>query len=280
MAENALLKSYSAPGVYIEERNTGPGPIESVATAVLAIVGFVPKTFKRQKRGEPKSIDHSPPTEPILVTNWTEFTNNFGTFADAEAVQGGYLHSAVYGYFLNGGRQVYIVPLPQPTNNEWVDVTAATFIGNNTTGINALKAKEDVTMVACPDILAAYKKWKSKEPDGANHDQVLHTVQQAIITHCADMKDRIAILDMPEDLGYENAASWLDQWQNKTDTQYAVMYYPWMQVSDGMSHNASNSSNSTPIYMPPSGHIAGSTHGLTANGASTKRRAMKLYGVP
>jgi hypothetical protein len=40
----------------------------------------------------------------VLVTNWTQFTAIFG-----EPVPGSYLAHAVYGYFLNGGGQAYVV---------------------------------------------------------------------------------------------------------------------------------------------------------------------------
>ena len=105
--------NYQSPGIYIEEISPGPGPIESAATAVLAIVGFVHENIKIK----PDDKSDSPtPTVPTLVTNWTEFTAKFGDFG--QAVADGYLHPAVYGYFLNGGRQVYIVPLQLPKDKD------------------------------------------------------------------------------------------------------------------------------------------------------------------
>ncbi len=42
--------------------------------------------------------------QPILVTNWAQFLNDFGDF-----IEGSYLAHAVYGYFLNGGGACYVV---------------------------------------------------------------------------------------------------------------------------------------------------------------------------
>ncbi|MEP7111675.1 MAG: phage tail sheath subtilisin-like domain-containing protein [Ilumatobacteraceae bacterium] len=83
------MPTYLSPGVYMEEVSSGSKPIEGVGTAVAAFVGFAEK---------------GPANQPTLVTNWTQFTQNFGDF-----VEGSYLAHAVYGYFLNGGGAAYIV---------------------------------------------------------------------------------------------------------------------------------------------------------------------------
>lgn len=83
------MPTYLSPGVYVEEVQAGSRPIEGVGTAVAAFVGFAPK---------------GPFNEPTLVTNWGQYTQRFGEFAE-----NCYLAHAVYGYFLNGGGNCYIV---------------------------------------------------------------------------------------------------------------------------------------------------------------------------
>ena len=83
------MPQYLSPGVYVEELDGGPRPIEGVGTAVAAFVGLA---------------DKGPVNEPTLVTNWTQFVNTFGDFTE-----GAYLAHAVYGYFQNGGTIAYIV---------------------------------------------------------------------------------------------------------------------------------------------------------------------------
>ena len=87
------MPNYLAPGVYVEEIPAGSRPIEGVGTAVAAFVGLA-------QRG--------PFNKPTLVSNWSQFTAAFGEF---EA--GMYLAHAVYGYFMNGGGNCYVVRIGQ-----------------------------------------------------------------------------------------------------------------------------------------------------------------------
>jgi phage tail sheath protein FI len=83
------VPTYLSPGVYMEEVSSGSKPIEGVGTAVAAFVGFA---------------EQGPINTPTLVTNWTQFVNNFGGF-----IEGSYLAHSVYAYFLNGGGVAYVV---------------------------------------------------------------------------------------------------------------------------------------------------------------------------
>jgi len=87
-----MAPQYLSPGVYVEEVDRGPKPIEGVGTAVAAFVGFA-------KDG--------PVQQATLISNWTQFVTKFGDF-----MPGSYLAHAVYGYFLNGGGSCYVVRLP------------------------------------------------------------------------------------------------------------------------------------------------------------------------
>jgi hypothetical protein len=89
------MPQYLSPGVYVEEVASGSQPIEGVGTAVAAFVGLAEK---------------GPYNEPTLVTNWTQYTTNFGGF-----MEGTYLSHAVYGFFQNGGGRAYIVRIGQPS---------------------------------------------------------------------------------------------------------------------------------------------------------------------
>ena len=87
-----MSPEYLSPGVYVEEVDKGTKPIEAVGTAVAAFVGFA---------------EDGPVGRPILITNWTQFNDTFGSF-----IKGGYLANAVYGYFLNGGGRCFVTRLP------------------------------------------------------------------------------------------------------------------------------------------------------------------------
>jgi len=57
------MPEYLSPGVYIEEVNSGPRPIEGVGTAMAAFVGFAPG---------------GPVNQPTLITNWSQYVETFG----------------------------------------------------------------------------------------------------------------------------------------------------------------------------------------------------------
>ncbi len=91
------MPTYLSPGVYVEEVPAGSRPIEGVGTSVAAFVGLAAK---------------GPINEPKLVSNWTQFTEAFGEF-----VENSYLAHAVYGWFLNGGGNCFVVRIAADSGN-------------------------------------------------------------------------------------------------------------------------------------------------------------------
>ena len=87
------MPTYQSPGVYVEEAPAGARPLEGVGTAVAAFIGLA---------------ESGPFNAPTLVSNWTQFTTTFGGF-----VPGSYLAQSVYGYFMNGGGNCYVVRIGQ-----------------------------------------------------------------------------------------------------------------------------------------------------------------------
>ena len=87
------MPTYLSPGVYVEEVESGARPLEGVGTAVAAFVGLA---------------EQGPFNAPTLVSNWTQFTDTFGGF-----ISGSYLAQSVYGYFMNGGGNCYVVRIGQ-----------------------------------------------------------------------------------------------------------------------------------------------------------------------
>lgn len=91
------MPEYLSPGVYIEEVNSGPRPIEGVGTAMAAFVGLAPG---------------GPVNQPVLVTNWSQYVEAFGVAENGGRrtahMKGTYLSHAVYSYFLNGGGRCYV----------------------------------------------------------------------------------------------------------------------------------------------------------------------------
>lgn len=80
---------YQTPGVYIEEIERGPRPIEGVPTSIAAFLG-------ETERG---------PTMPRLVTSYHEYQRWFGGILESTNY---YLPYAVNGFFENGGQELYV----------------------------------------------------------------------------------------------------------------------------------------------------------------------------
>ncbi len=339
------MPTYLSPGVYVEEVEAGSRPIEGVGTAVAAFVGLAEK---------------GPVNQPTLVSNWTQFSEKFGDF-----VEGSYLAHSVYGYFLNGGGNCFVVrigangsngssngrsktkeiaaapegmlggfkvqaigrqansktvsvtvedaggdspaddefklvvkvdgkptetydnvtakksdnnvatqvnaasklinieevaqgsalmkpdkgavdlvaPEPEPVPPSTENLNADDYVGDaaDRTGFSGLEAVDEVTMVAVPDLVAAYEQ-------GAIDLETMKAVQLGMIAHCELMGDRVAILDTPPNLNAQQVKDWR---VNETgyDSKFATAYWPWVKVFDPAS--------GTSKFVPPSGHMAG-----------------------
>lgn len=231
---------YQAPGVYIEEVEGGSRPIQGVATAVAAFVGFTEKS-------PPEDVG----TGPALVTNWSQYERMFGGF-----VEGAVLPHAVYGYFANGGGRAYIVKVPHldgadgdETRNA-LPVAADDLIGNEAErrGIAGLAVAEDVTMVAVPDLITI-----ARGADDAVDMTTWNGVQTALIGHCESQKDRMAILDSPPGMSPPQVQGW--RTEAGLDSAFAALYYPHIKISNPLARP--NNELPKMLTIPPSGHLAG-----------------------
>lgn len=108
------MPEYLSPGVYIEEIDRGPRPIEATSTSTAVFVGFTEKAEEaREIDGE--LVVNDLINKPQLVTNWSQYRQKFGGFVD-----GAYLPLSVYGFFNNGGSRCYVVSvrtIPNATTN-------------------------------------------------------------------------------------------------------------------------------------------------------------------
>ncbi|CQR61129.1 phage tail sheath family protein [Streptomyces leeuwenhoekii] len=109
------------------------------------------------------------------------------------------------------------------------------------TGFGGLETIDEITMVAVPDLMSAYQR-------GDIDAEGVRTVQLAVISHCEQMGDRVAVLDTPPGLTAQQARTWRND-EAGYDSRYATLYYPWVRVFDPAAGR-----NTT---VPPSGHIAG-----------------------
>src|SRR5262245_10649525 len=125
------MGEYLAPGVYIEEHNSGPRPISAVGTSTAAFVGLAPA---------------GPVGEPVCVTNWSQYCEKFGAGEDRQRkdphLPGAYMSHAVYGYFNNGGGRCYITRiLPRERSNGKVELPQLQLMSRASNAVPSLTLK-------------------------------------------------------------------------------------------------------------------------------------------
>jgi phage tail sheath protein FI len=99
------MAEYLSPGVYVEEVDRGPRPMEATNTSTAVFIGFTEKAEDvRTEDGE--TVVNDLTNKPTFVTNWSQYVQKFGGLVD-----GAYLPQSVYGFFLNGGSRCYILSL-------------------------------------------------------------------------------------------------------------------------------------------------------------------------
>jgi uncharacterized protein len=96
------MSTYLAPGVYTEERSTGPRAIAGVSTSTAAFIGVA---------------ERGPVGRPILITGFAEFVRRFGgPIGVVPGVREHYLYFAVRHFFELGGTRCYVVRVAHYTN--------------------------------------------------------------------------------------------------------------------------------------------------------------------
>jgi phage tail sheath protein FI len=165
------------------------------------------------------------------VNSWSQFLRDYVPEKDAASTP---LSNAVYGFFLNGGARCYVVNTAKLTGT-----------GHEKGALQLLETVEAQIVVA-PGLT-----------DAASYD--------AILTHCENMKDRVAILDADPN-SVENIDSLTSIGRDKpaeagTDKRptalrprtspYGTVYFPQILSRDPLS------TDTKLVPMFPSGHMAG-----------------------
>ena len=94
------MPEYLAPGVYVEEIDTGSKPIEGVSTSTVGVVGVA---------------ERGPVNIPVLVTSVGEYVRYFGGQLRVDDYdEHRFLPHSVEGFFTNGGKRAYVVRVLDP----------------------------------------------------------------------------------------------------------------------------------------------------------------------
>lgn len=171
-----------------------------------------------------------PLDEAVQVDSYAEFVTVFG--ASTVGLANPYLAPSVAGFFANGGVRCAVVRVGAAD-----DPTIIGFDGGpgSRTGLQALLEVDEVSTVAIPGVATP-------------------AVQAAMIAHCENAGDRIAILDPAS--ATDNIDDILAQRALLgTDQGFAALYFPWIEASP----------TGTTLTLPPSGFVAGAFSATDAN---------------
>ncbi|MCU0499668.1 MAG: phage tail sheath subtilisin-like domain-containing protein [Anaerolineae bacterium] len=180
------------------------------------------------------------PGEVVMCTNYSEFLAAFGEgiAIDRPEYRGQRrLAFAVQGFFANGGSVCFVVYVRSEAQI-------------NEIALPRFKAVDEIAILAAPGLTSK-------------------SVWDSLTAHCAEMKDRFAILDMDENPGgVINAETGnLSAADLKPGTEFvpsrdknAAVYFPWIQVEDPALKvvDPDNYRNDKArIFISPTGHMAG-----------------------
>ena len=120
-------------------------------------------------------------------------------------------------------------------------------VRDDRSGIQGLFEIDEITMLACPDLMRAYQA-------GLLNEEQLHGIMELMVSLCENAApnppNRMVVLDTPPDrVKPQHVINWLDNDFNRR-SMFAALYYPWIKVM-----NPRNAGK--PILVPPCGHIMG-----------------------
>ncbi|MFC5803155.1 phage tail sheath family protein [Streptomyces formicae] len=218
---------------------------DAVSSAVKALEGDVPSSKAEAQKESLKAADtamSAAKVDPLVINRLglVPLERLIGTVIDAlnRYDTTWCLSEAVLGFFANGGSSCYIVPMEIKSTTTSLAGSAA-----ENTGLAGLEKVQDVSMVAVPDLHLA------TTDTTATAATKLKPLVDQVVSHCAKMRNRLAIIHTVPGLSAKDAGTFrsnLGPVGARPDL--ATLYYPWLQVP-GIYGKART--------VPPSGHIAG-----------------------
>ncbi len=219
--------SYKTPGVYVKEISIFPPSVAEVETAIPAFIGY---TEKAEKKGA-QLIN-----VPTKISSLLEYTNYFGgayavaavdvevdednNYAVSEVVIDTrfYMYDALRLFFDNGGGPCYIVSVGLYSAGaiEMGDETDPVNSPGLRVGLHRLKNFDEPTIILFPDAALL----------GSAND--MFTLQKLALEQCNKLQDRVAILDLPEDSGWNEG---IEDFRNNigiNNLKYGAAYTPWL----------------------------------------------------
>lgn len=195
------------PGVYLGKHFARQqAPLRTGVPVFLGVMAF---------GGEDAVLQHEFFTQPILITSEQQISS----LLPAER----YLRSALSGFFRNGGKLCYLLPMPEISRPA---------LGQS---LKVLQDMDEADLLCAPDIMWAYEKNLLSESE-------VVSLQTELLLTCSQLGTYFAILD-----AFDNHDQLLEQRRTliQSDGKYGALYYPWLRPAE------------EELFVPPCGHIAG-----------------------
>lgn len=221
------------PGVYIQELDAFGNSVVPIPTAVPVFIGYTQNTshngasllnmaFRLSSLTDFLTVfgEDPPRTKFDIVSTTTDpdFTtaNSQGYNLNPTTVLFK-LHAAMKLFYANGGCDCFVMSIGDYTS--LLDKTKFT------NAIDLLKNETEPTVLVIPDAVIF-------------DDQSAYDIANKMINHCAETKDKVSILDIPN--GFEDLQqnpNCIDSFRNSvggiisSSNSYAAAYYPWLHTS-------------------------------------------------
>jgi phage tail sheath protein FI len=185
-----MATAYTTPGVYIEEISKLPPSIVPVATAIPAFIGLTASGENRKLK--PTEIRSLVEYEVIFGTAQTidirvgvsgpEGQTPVVEIIDEIPLPSNHLYFAMRHYFANGGGRCFVVSVDTFDAESETEQQITT--GDVDKALRALEACDEPTLIVCPEA-------------AVTTNATAASLATLILGHCDKMKDRFAILDVP-----------------------------------------------------------------------------------
>lgn len=168
--------------------------------------------------------------QPRTALRMAQLAGDLLDLADWEPLiaDGTLSHSRIYGLTNGSDGQI-----PEPTHYRGLENSQTSV----KSGLLSLADLEEISIVAAPGYSYTYNQ--------ATRNAAILTISQDLITHCENLRYRVAVLDSPND----QSLSGVREYRALLDTTRAALYYPWVRILDPVSDQE--------IALPPSGFMAG-----------------------
>lgn len=199
------MTEYKTPGVYVKEISKFPPSVAGVATAIPAFIGVTEK---------------GPSKSPVKIKSLLDFQEKFGYGPTLRVDNDGklqnhkfVLYDSIRLFYDNGGGICYVVSIGNYDSTEFdADLYEE--------ALTPLKKVDEVTLLVAPDAAMLL--------DDVSQ---LGTVHIAMLTQCADLGDRFAILDPQLNVSLDNALNTFRTKVGNNHLSYGAAYYPFLKTT-------------------------------------------------